>query len=200
MKNLKNKMKNLKNLRMSRRAVSPIIATLLLIAISVAAAVVTYTFTMNMVSNQGSQAQTAIRIDQVQFGQKTDTPVQQGIVVNIRNAGTVPALIRTIYVYQGGALVTSTDSISTGGNGYALAAGTMRGLYFKADSTTWNDLSSGGTTTWSAGSVPGTAETTMVTFNANLLKGLPYTIKIVTDNGFSIEGVFYAPSSFVVVP
>ena len=183
-------MKNLKNFRMSIRAVSPIIATLLLIAISVAAAVVTYTFVMNMVANQGSQAQTAVRIDQVQFGQNPATAGKQGIVVNIRNTGTVPATIQTIYVYQGGALVTSQDGI-----GYTLAAGTMKGLGFKptTPTTLWTDLSSGGTT-WTSG--PATPETTAVTFNVDLHVAYSYDVKIVTDNGFVIEGYYYAPGSW----
>ena len=52
-----------------RRGVSPVIASLLLIAISVAAAVVTYSWIMAMVKTQGTQAQTSIRIDEVLFGQ-----------------------------------------------------------------------------------------------------------------------------------
>ena len=55
-------------LRMNRRAVSPVIATLLLIAIAVAASVVTYTWVMSMTANQSQQGQTSVKVDQVLFG------------------------------------------------------------------------------------------------------------------------------------
>ena len=56
-----------------RRGVSPVIASLLLIAIAVAAAVVTYSWVMTMISTQGRQAQTSIRIDEVLFGEQIAT-------------------------------------------------------------------------------------------------------------------------------
>lgn len=58
-------------IKLNRRAVSPIIATLLLVAIAVAAAVVTYTWTMSMAQNQSTQSQTNVKIDQVMFGKAT---------------------------------------------------------------------------------------------------------------------------------
>ncbi len=55
--------------KINRRGVSPVIATLLLVAIAVAASVVTYTWAMSMTANQSQQSQTSIKIDQVRFGQ-----------------------------------------------------------------------------------------------------------------------------------
>ncbi len=55
--------------KLNRRGVSPVIATLLLVAIAVAASVVTYTWAMSMTANQSAQSQTGIKIDQVRFGQ-----------------------------------------------------------------------------------------------------------------------------------
>ena len=267
MKNLK--MKNLKNLRMSRRAVSPIIATLLLIAIAVAAAVVTYTFTMNMVSNQGSQAQTSMKIDDVQLGQAvsagsavsttmipsstattlyvaaitnfaqndhitvgtfgtatisttptdvsdttpayftlsgtglsgipTGNPTVTKVNVNaakisIRNTGTVPVVIQTIYISQGSTQLFVKDQI-----GYALGAGTVKSLGLTTatgiTATTFTDLqvkSAGITLT----ALPVSQMFSVATWSTNLEVSKAYTIKIVTDNGFNIEGVYYAPTSF----
>ena len=328
-------MKNLKNFRMSRRAVSPIIATLLLIAIAVAAAVVTYTFTMNMVSNQGSQAQTAVRIDDVQLGQAvsaggirsttmipsstttqlyvalttgfgvnnvitvvgttgtatiatimpvsgttpayftlsgtglsgalvgnptvatsasttmipsstttqlyvadrtgfvagdsitvagfgtakittitaaisptpayftlgtaltgtpTGTPAVTVLInavkMSIRNTGTVPVVIQTIYLSQG-----STQLFVKDGIGYPLGAGTVNSLgLINSDSSNFGAL-----TVKSAG-ITLTDPTRYVyvgtAWSTDLSVSKAYTIKIVTDNGFSMEGIYYAPSSF----
>jgi len=93
-----------KKLRMNKKAVSPIIATLLLVAIAVSAAVVTYTWTMSMVTNQATQAQTQIKIDVVKFINATD------IEVNVRNTGTMPATLQKAYTMSGTAVsVTATD-------------------------------------------------------------------------------------------
>jgi flagellin-like protein len=58
-------------IKLNKRGVSPIIATLLLVAIAVAAAVVTYTWTMSMAQNQSTQSQTNVKMDQVMFGKTT---------------------------------------------------------------------------------------------------------------------------------
>ena len=48
-----------------RKGISPLIATLLLIAIAVAASVLTYSWVMSMIGSQSAQAQTQVRIDSV---------------------------------------------------------------------------------------------------------------------------------------
>jgi flagellin-like protein len=70
----------------NRKAVSPVIAALLLIAISVAAALITYSWVMTMIEGQGSQAQTTIRFEEVSFSQGTGGGdiVQRALVRNIR--------------------------------------------------------------------------------------------------------------------
>jgi flagellin-like protein len=54
--------KNKMNIR-KRKGISPLITTLLLIAIAVAASVLTYSWVMSMVGSQSAQAQTQVRID-----------------------------------------------------------------------------------------------------------------------------------------
>ena len=78
------------------RAVSPVIAALLLIAISVAASVVTYTWVMTMIRNQTVQAQTSIRIDNVEF--KKTGNVRDRVEIVVRNTGSVAAVIETLYL------------------------------------------------------------------------------------------------------
>jgi flagellin-like protein len=85
-----------KKLRMNKKAVSPIIATLLLVAIAVSAAVVTYTWTMSMVTNQATQAQTQIKIDVVQFD-----ITNEKATITVRNTGTMAATIDQAYIMTG---------------------------------------------------------------------------------------------------
>lgn len=77
-----------------KKAVSPVIAALLLVAIAVAGSVVTHSWVMSMIKTQGEQAQTAIRVDLVEF------PITSNIWINttVRNVGSVQATIGTIYV------------------------------------------------------------------------------------------------------
>ena len=88
-------MKNLKKfkLRMNRRAVSPVIATLLLIAIAVAASVVTYSWVMSMTANQSQQGQTSVKVDQVLFGRgpiKTEASTMDPADAVLGTFGTTP--------------------------------------------------------------------------------------------------------------
>jgi flagellin-like protein len=139
---------------MNKKAVSPIIATLLLVAIAVSAAVVTYTWTMSMVTNQASQAQTQIRIDVVEF---TDT---QTVEITVRNTGTMAATIEKAYLMTGTA-VTQTGTVS-------------------------------GTLTVS----PSGVSTITAEFDASsFADNKPYQIRLVTTNGYVVEGVYYTQSS-----
>ena len=84
---------NMKLLTMkNRKGISPLIATLLLIAIAVAASVLTYSWVMSMIGSQSGQAQTQVRIDNVDFS-GTDT-----LVVLVRNTGSISADIESIAV------------------------------------------------------------------------------------------------------
>jgi len=95
------------SIRKSRRAISPVIATLLLIAIAVAVSVVTYSWTMSLAQNNSQQAQTSIKIDIVQWDNGVHT-----VTATVRNTGSVAATIESIYVYKGDAFIGS-DAPST---------------------------------------------------------------------------------------
>ena len=95
---------SLKKLRGDVRAISPLIATLLLIAIAVAASVITYSWVMSMISSQSQQAQTQVRIDHVTWdltGQKMSC--------TIRNTGSVAATIESFSVKKNVAGATWYD-------------------------------------------------------------------------------------------
>lgn len=88
-----------------KKAVSPVIAALLLIAISVAAAVLTYSWVMTMISTQGAQSQTSIRIDIVEFS-------PEKIKCTVRNNGSVGATIDVVYIIDKRESVTVFDQVS----------------------------------------------------------------------------------------
>jgi len=79
-----------------RKAVSPLITTLLLIAIAVAASVLTYSWVMSMVGSQSAQAQTQVRIDTVVW--HGNSTFGRGFTILIRNTGSVAATIESISI------------------------------------------------------------------------------------------------------
>jgi len=132
----------------TRKAISPIIAALLLIVVSVAAAIVTYSWVMSMVGSKSEQAQTSIRIDDVQFYRNTENS-NDSIKVSVRNTGPKAAVIQTIYIYKG---------TSVGGE----VPDAMISQPFKEDLSVLT----------------------------------AYTIKVVTFDGFEVQGTYYTPSSW----
>ena len=168
----------------SRRAVSPVIAALLLIAIAVAASVVTYSWVMSMVKSQGSRAQTAIQIEEVLFG-NTTTGKHTAIKITIRNTGSATATLEVAYVYKGDTQLVRKASLD-----YAIAAKSIAVFSLEDDNTeTWTNYKP------SLGSEPSSGHR-YDTDDFDLLTATGYTIKVVTDNGFTVEGTYYSPSGF----
>ena len=92
------------------KAISPLIATLLLIAIAVAASVITYSWVMSMISSQSNQAQTQVRIDSVQWNVTTNTAI-----LTVRNTGSVSATIESVSIRDNsGGSTAYVCSISSG--------------------------------------------------------------------------------------
>jgi flagellin-like protein len=79
-----------------RKAISPLIATLLLIAIAVAASVLTYSWVMSMVGSQSAQAQTQLRIDTVQWDPEDLTDC----TLLLRNTGSTLATIESVSIRE----------------------------------------------------------------------------------------------------
>ena len=166
----------------NRKAVSPVIAALLLIAISVAAAVITYSWVMTMIEGQGSQAQTTIRFEEVTFSLGTDSDATHSQVkMVVRNAGGVTAQIQTLYVYDGDTRLVKEDDI-----GYAIAAGETAEIGF-TELGAWNTTVS---------DAPAENTDVSITWSADFTLSKAYSVRVVTDNGFTIEGTYYTPSSW----
>ena len=140
-----------------RRAISPLIATLLLIAIAVAASVLTYSWVMSMVGTQSAQAQTQIRIDSVVWSITTGI-THETAILTIRNTGSIAADIESISVRLNKAgqpaylqKYTSANSVDTGetlsmiwndtailepSTSYVLRVTTKTGFYYEMVATT----------------------------------------------------------------
>ncbi len=164
-----------------RKAVSPVIAALLLIAICVAAAVITYSWVMTMIDDQGKNAQTAMRIDDVGFF-KDDA--LYGVAVTVRNTGSVPTTIQTIYVYQSDIRMMKQDAIAA-----SIQSGGLKSVgittAMTADPTPVPDWSDN----WDTVDL---AIYYAESFTWEDTTG--YTVKVVTDNGFIIEGTYWSPT------
>jgi len=112
-----------------RKAISPLIATLLLIAIAVAASVLTYSWVMSMVGSQSGQAQTQLRIDAINWNSATE------INVTIRNTGSVAASIESVAMKLNKAGSSFNDITVTPatGNVKSLDIGIAKGFVFTVD-------------------------------------------------------------------
>jgi flagellin-like protein len=82
-----------KNMLRSKRGISPILATLLLIVIAVAAIVVTYAWIMTYMSSAGTQAGTKIKFDSISINATSEE-----VTIYVRNWGTEPAVVDKVYI------------------------------------------------------------------------------------------------------
>ena len=156
-----------------RKAISPLIATLLLIAIAVAASVLTYSWVMSMVGSQSAQAQTQLRIDSVTWHGVTAGPpnTATGFSLVIRNTGSVSATVESISIRPN----TAGSTIQT----------------FKPTSAASVDvgltLSTTAITTWDV--IPKTGMSPVWTVSNS------YVIRVTATTGFYYELVGTTPST-----
>ena len=172
----------------NRKAVSPVIATLLMIAIAVAASVVMYSWMNTMVKNQATQSQTAIRLEEVQFNNVSLTggANSQFIKISIRNTGTVGAVITTVYVYQQDTQLFKFDDLSI-----AFSANELKAVGFT------NNTAIDTTGEWETDAGLGEVDVIKVETMGTLLEpATAYRIKMVTDIGFSVESTYYTPNQW----
>ena len=87
----------------SKKGISPILATLLLIVIAVSAVIVTYAWVMTFTSSSAEQAGAVLTVENVRFFDSSGKKVE----ITIRNSGTANA--KVVEVYQG----LSTSNLQT---------------------------------------------------------------------------------------
>lgn len=84
----------------SKKGISPILATLLLIAIAVAAAIIAYAWVATFVSTQTQQSGAVLVLENVRYYRKSTGANLTDIV--IRNTGTANAKVAAVYWSGGG--------------------------------------------------------------------------------------------------
>jgi flagellin-like protein len=107
-----------KNLLKTKKAISPILATLLLIVIAVAAIVVTYAWIMTYMTSAGTQAGVILYKANVRFYEESGT---KKIDIDVGNSGTSDTQI--IQVYIGTSSATLQNQTATPSLPVSLAAG-----------------------------------------------------------------------------
>jgi flagellin-like protein len=108
-----------KNLLKTKKAISPILATLLLIVIAVAAIVVTYAWIMTYMTSAGTQAGVILYKANVSFGAFPNGTKK--IDIDVGNSGTSDTQI--IQVYIGTSSATLQNQTTTPSLPVSLAAG-----------------------------------------------------------------------------
>jgi flagellin-like protein len=155
----------LNRFKKNAKAISPLIATLLLIAIAVAASVLTYSWVMSMIGTQSQQAQTQIRTDTVTWHIAHGAANSSTIVV--RNTGSVAATIESIAIRYSSSGSTYYSVAYTGSN----SVDTGKTLAF-----TWTETGASAPTDF-------------------LKPTTEYSVRITTTTGFQYEAVTTSPSS-----
>lgn len=112
-----------RNTLKSRRAISPILATLLLIVIAVAAIVVTYAWIMMYMNSTRQQAGVMLSVENTRFyGAPTDTS-RNRVDFTVKNTLTSDTQIVRIYIGNATRSLVEVTSSSDIGSGKPLAGG-----------------------------------------------------------------------------
>ncbi|MBS7659046.1 hypothetical protein KEJ20_07885 [Candidatus Bathyarchaeota archaeon] len=104
--------------KLNRKAVSPVIATLLMIAIAVAASILVYVWSMGLVGSlQGTGGQQTKEQLIVEAYDATDTASPYGWTLRIRNVGPATSTIAAVYVEGQPTTLSGTTTYSPGASG-----------------------------------------------------------------------------------
>ena len=94
----------------SKKGISPILATLLLIVIAVAAVIVTYAWVMTFTGSTTNQAGAILTVENIRF--YTNSTGTDYVEVVIRNAGTADAKIAEVYAGSSSSDLTTQNSLT----------------------------------------------------------------------------------------
>jgi len=134
-----------RNVLKSRKAISPILATLLMIVIAVAAIVVTYAWIMTYMTSTTQQAEVILYKENVRFfGNPTDT-ARNRTEFTVGNSGTADTRIIRIYIGNSSGNMIELTSYSDIGTGIMLNANDKATI-----TITWPNALA---TSWEAGKV-----------------------------------------------
>jgi flagellin-like protein len=117
----------------SKRGISPILATLLLIIIAVAAVIVTYAWVMTFTGSTTSQEVAVLTVENIRFHTVESTDYVEAI---IRNSGTANAKIDAVYAGTSDSAMTLQSSVSYSPSSQIVTAGSSLNVTITYD---WTD-------------------------------------------------------------
>ncbi len=117
----------------SKKGISPILATLLLIVIAVAAVIVTYAWVMTFTASTTSQAGAILKVDNVRFYTVSSTDY---VEVIIRNSGTGDAKVDSVYTGTTDSNLATQTGVSYNPNTQIVTAGSTLNITITQD---WTD-------------------------------------------------------------
>ena len=123
----------MKNILKSKKGISPILATLLLIVIAVAAVIVTYAWVMTFTTSTTNQAGAVLSVENVRFYNQSSTVYN--IDITLRNSGTADATIDTVYMGESSSDLALQSSVVTG----TIEAGSTYTIEINGDTTLWEN-------------------------------------------------------------
>ena len=116
------------NILKSKKGISPILATLLLIVIAVAAVIVTYAWVMTFTGATTNQAGAVLTVENVRFYDDGNS-----IDITLRNSGTADATVDTVYM----GLTSSSLEVQSASTGTVEAGSTL--TITIDDNNIWDD-------------------------------------------------------------
>lgn len=122
----------LKGMLKSRKGISPILATLLLIVIAVAAVIVTYAWVLTFTSTTTSQAGTVLSVENIRFHNISTTDY---VEVIIRNSGTADAKVVEVYAGTSSTTLAVQSSVSYDPSTQLVSAGSSLNVTITYDWT-----------------------------------------------------------------
>jgi archaeal type IV pilus assembly protein PilA len=125
----------MRNILKSKKGISPILATLLLIVIAVAAVIVTYAWVMTFTGSTTSQAGAVLTVENVRYYNTSGS--EYNIDITLRNSGTADATVDSVYMGTSASdlkLLTSSEA-STG----TVVAGSTYTIEITGNATLWSD-------------------------------------------------------------
>ncbi len=125
----------MRNILKSKKGISPILATLLLIVIAVAAVIVTYAWVMTFTGSTTSQAGAVLTVENVRYYNTSSS--EYNIDITLRNSGTADATVDSVYMGTSASdleLLTSSEA-TTG----PVVAGSTYTIEITGDTSLWTD-------------------------------------------------------------
>lgn len=122
----------LKGMLKSKKGISPILATLLLIVIAVAAVIVTYAWVLTFTSSTTSQAGAVLSVENIRFHNISSTDY---VEVIIRNSGTADAKVVEVYAGTSSTTLAVQSSVSYDPSTQLVSAGSSLNVTITYDWT-----------------------------------------------------------------